>query len=360
MNPFSRAVDGWHRVRRAALPVLQASAAAALAYQIGLRVLGHERPFFAAVAAWICLGWSFDRDIRRMVEIGIGVTLGVAMGDVVVRTIGSGWWQIALVLLVSALLARFLDRGLLLTTQAGAQAIIIAGTPIAVGGPYGRALDAALGGLVALAFALLTPYDPRKELRASASEGAKALETTARLLSQGVRTGDTTTMAVALAKGRAAEGPMIAAIENAGQARTRTRLTINRRYQPDLAVLEHQEVYLDRAMNSLRLLARRLQYDTPGAPAHERAQMASVLEGYTAGVGKLRVALKTGGDLGPARQVLTVTARQIVTNEYLSGPEIDIGVSAGFLVFRAVVGDTLRVTGVTSEETLEILPPRSR
>ncbi|MCL1799841.1 MAG: FUSC family protein [Promicromonosporaceae bacterium] len=359
MNLVERATEGWRRVRSAALPVLQASIAAAFAYQLGLHVLGHDRPFFAAVSAWICLGWSFNRDIRRMIEIAFGVTLGVAMGDVVVRTIGSGWWQIALVLIVSALLARFLDRGLLLTTQAGAQAIIIAGTPVMAGGPYGRALDAALGGLVALTFALLTPYDPRRELRKGAAAGAAALATMAGRLAAGVRVGDTAVMADALERGRLASGALEKALDHAAEVRSRTRLTISRRYQGELGELENQEIFLDRAMNSLRLLARRLRYDTPNAPAHERAQIASILEGYAAGSKQLSQAIGSAGELDAARSSLTATARQLVANEYLSGPEIDLGVGAGLLIFRAVVGDTLQVAGASRSEVLELMPPRT-
>src|SRR5690606_25225324 len=162
----ARVRQGGSRVRAALVPVLLAAAAAGIAYGIARYGLGHAAPFFAPVAAWICLGFSPDRQLRRVAEVAVGVAIGVGLGDVVVRAIGSGWWQIAVVVAVSALAARFIDRGAMLTTQAGVQAIVIVALPVAQsGGPLGRWTDALVGGAVAFAVAALTPGDPRRRPR---------------------------------------------------------------------------------------------------------------------------------------------------------------------------------------------------
>ena len=374
---IDRADLGWSRLRAAFWPVIQAAVAAVLAYQVSLRVLGHQTPFFAAIAAWMCLGWSFDRDIRRVGEVAIGVTLGVALGDLVVRTIGSGWWQLGTVLVVSALLARLFDRGPLLTTQAGAQAIVIAGLPMLAGGPYSRALDAVVGSVVALAFVLLTPYDPRKPLWAAAGAGTAALATTARLLAHGVSQGDSALMAQALDAGRAVETEMEQGIAQAGEHRSRTRLTVNRKFRPEIADLEDKLVLAERAMRSLRVLARRLQYDSPAAPLADRLLLAEVLQEYAANTDDLgrrivehdSLNVPCAGYQALARQLnATITSLDYrpaqlppMPSEKLgtrSQSAIDPGIRTGLSLMRAVIGDTMQVAGATEQEVLTVLPPR--
>ena len=146
-----RVRQGLDRVRAAWFPILQASVAAGIAFGIGRYGLGHEYPFFAPICAWIALGFSADRSLRRVAEIAVGVAIGVGLGDALVHVIGTGLWQVAVVLFVAAILARLVDRGALLTTQAGVQAMVIVGLPTlaAGGGALGRWTDALVGGSVA-------------------------------------------------------------------------------------------------------------------------------------------------------------------------------------------------------------------
>ncbi|MEK8227521.1 FUSC family protein [Oerskovia sp. M15] len=99
-----------------------------------------------------------------MGELAIGVAVGVGLGDLIVHFIGSGWWQVTVVLATSALVARFIDRGALLATQAGVQAIVIVGLPATqTGGPGGRLVDALVGAR--------SPCSPRRSRRATRAVG---------------------------------------------------------------------------------------------------------------------------------------------------------------------------------------------
>ena len=361
---------GWHRVRTGFWPILQACGAAALAYQVSAVVFGHDRPIFAAIAAWIALGFTFDRDLRRMVEIGVGVTLGVALGDVVVRLIGFGWWQLSAVLFTSAIMARFIDSGPLLATQAGAQAIVIAGTPILTGGPYGRALDAVVGGVVALAVALLTPHDPRKAGRRNASRNATALSRTAAMLADGLDASDVSQMAAALEFARSAEKQMDDALAQVNMARTRNRLTINRRHLGELATIEAQDILMARAMLSLRVLARRLRFDALAAPPSQRRYMADLLRAYASAAASLAVSITTTtgqleSDTPPhaeAQTQLMALAKGLERYAPNQDPAeaaadwiSDWGVRTGLLLFRAVISDTYQASGATQAEAYQLL-----
>ncbi|MDR1426487.1 MAG: FUSC family protein, partial [Bifidobacteriaceae bacterium] len=93
-----RAEQGWNRVREAALPVTEAAIAACAAWEFARLVLQHPAPFFAPVAAWVCLGFSRDRDVRLVGELAIGVSLGVAFGDLAVMLFGHGPVQLGAIL----------------------------------------------------------------------------------------------------------------------------------------------------------------------------------------------------------------------------------------------------------------------
>ena len=85
------------RLRASALPVMQCGVAAGLAWLVAFDVFGHERPFFAPIAAVISLGVSLANRLQRAVELVVGVSLGVLVGDLLISVIGSGWWQLTLV-----------------------------------------------------------------------------------------------------------------------------------------------------------------------------------------------------------------------------------------------------------------------
>ena len=86
----SRVRQGWARVRAAWFPILQASLAAAIAFAIARYAVGHPYPFFAPVSAWVALGFTADRSVRRVAELAVGVAIGVALGDLLVHLIGNG------------------------------------------------------------------------------------------------------------------------------------------------------------------------------------------------------------------------------------------------------------------------------
>lgn len=103
--------DGVLRVRMASFAILQCGIAAAIAWLIAENLLGHPKPFFAPIAAVVCLGLSDTQRLRRMVELALGVSIGVGIAEVLVSEIGNGWWQISLVVLLAMSVAQLLGGG---------------------------------------------------------------------------------------------------------------------------------------------------------------------------------------------------------------------------------------------------------
>lgn len=103
------------------------------AYAFAEYVQGHTGPLFAAPSSLIALGFSREARLRRVLEVGIGCTLGIVVGDLLLSWLGSGIWQAALVLFISIMLARFLDGGVILTTQLALQSVLVMLLPAPVG-----------------------------------------------------------------------------------------------------------------------------------------------------------------------------------------------------------------------------------
>src|SRR5690625_6882040 len=75
----ARVRHGRRRVEQAFLPVVQAALGAGLAYAIARYGLGHKNPFFAPIAAWVCLCFSSIRRVRMVDELGF--VLAIVRGD---------------------------------------------------------------------------------------------------------------------------------------------------------------------------------------------------------------------------------------------------------------------------------------
>ncbi len=148
------------RIITTARPILQTSVAAALAWLFATEVLGHEQPFFAPISAVITLGLTVGERRRRAVEIAIGVSVGIAIADLLVAGIGTGTWQVGVVTGLAMLAATLVGGGPLLATQAGASAVLVATLQPPEGFDFDRAVDALAGsGTALLIGALLLPVD---------------------------------------------------------------------------------------------------------------------------------------------------------------------------------------------------------
>jgi len=139
------------RWRSTAVPIVQAALAAGLSWLVAVHVVDHRAPFFAPVAAVVCLGMTLGQRLRRTIELIVGVGLGVGVGDLLISAIGTGPWQIALVVALAMSVAVLLDGGAVITGQAAVSAILVATLclPGATSG-VNRLVDGLIGGATGL------------------------------------------------------------------------------------------------------------------------------------------------------------------------------------------------------------------
>ncbi|WP_280447197.1 FUSC family protein [Nocardia cyriacigeorgica] len=163
--------SSWTRLRLSALPILQCSLGAALAWFVAHYLIGHTQPFFAPTAAVVSIGISFGARLKRSVELVVGVAVGIGIGDVFISQVGTGVWQIALVVGVAMSLAVFLDGGTIIAMQAAGSAVLVATLlPPAAGGGFSRMIDALVGGLVGVVVVAAIPLHPVRRAREQAAE----------------------------------------------------------------------------------------------------------------------------------------------------------------------------------------------
>ena len=192
------------RLRDAGRSILQATLAATIAWLVATELVGHSQPFFAPVSAMITLGLTQGERGRRAVEVVLGVTLGIAVADLLVIGLGTGWWQLALVVALSMSVALLLGSAQLFAQQAAVSAALVATLqPPDDGVSFARAVDALLGGGIALVVsALVLPAHPGRMVREAAapvlSELAAVLEDVAAALADR----DRDEAQAALARGR--------------------------------------------------------------------------------------------------------------------------------------------------------------
>jgi uncharacterized membrane protein YccC len=172
------------RLRDNLWPVTQTALAAAIAWLIATAALGHASPVFAPIAAIVSLGATRGQRARRAIELMLGVALGITAGDLLTRVIGVGVWQLGIIVALAMAAAVMFGAGLLLLSEAGVSAALVATLqPTTRGFPPMRLLDVLVGGTVALVFSqLLFPVHPIKLVREAAEAVVRELADTLRAI----------------------------------------------------------------------------------------------------------------------------------------------------------------------------------
>lgn len=148
---------------------------------------------FAPIAAIVSLGATRGQRAQRAIELILGVALGITAGDLLTSVIGVGVWQLAVIVGLAMTAAVWLGAGLLLLSEAGVSAALVATVqPTTHGFPPARLLDVLVGGTVALLFSqMLFPVHPVKLVRTAAEAMVRELADTLRGVAHAICARDT-------------------------------------------------------------------------------------------------------------------------------------------------------------------------
>lgn len=349
------------RLAYAFLPILQCGLAAGLAWFIAFDLLEHPAPFFAPISAAIALGTGMGRRVRRGIELVIGVVVGVGLGDLLIAQIGSGPWQIVVVVIIAMSAAVFLDRGALVGTQAASSAILVATLlPPGSAGGYERMVDAAVGGAVALLLMAIMPVHPLKRVRREAASLLGVASSVLAEVADGLEARDSNRIRAALQDARDTQPAIDTIEEQLAGARELVKLSpFYGRRRPEEVTLAAMLNPMDNGIRNIRVLARRAivavddQVDVPPALGSLLASLSGAVELLAQ-----RVAADPDAptDAEVHRELRAVASR--AKRELLFDPGLTETVMLAQI--RSVLVDMMQVAGLSKISALATLPPTVR
>jgi uncharacterized membrane protein YgaE (UPF0421/DUF939 family) len=344
--------SGVGRVRVSWWSIGQSALGGALAWELAVRLLGHPAPFFASVAAIVCLSISVLNRLRRVGELALGVSIGVLLGDLIVREIGRGGWQLGVVVLIAMTIGLLFDGGALIVNQAALQAVFVSALPPPAGGYVGRWLDALLGGITALAIAFLLPADPRPTMRREADAVSHAIAEALRESAAAARSGDAEGASAALESARATQPMLDLWSQSVRGAEEISRLSPLRRHaDAEIAAHRRSLATVDRAVRNLRVALRRIvasvEDDTlTGGPPSMPSALLDRLDELAGAIYTLPSALLDPDGEGGRRALAALTTLA----DRLDPEQLDARSMSATVVLaqlRSTVVDLLQVPGMS-------------
>jgi uncharacterized membrane protein YgaE (UPF0421/DUF939 family) len=348
----ARIRDGGNRVVDSLPAILQIIVAVLIAYSIARWLLGHPNPLLAVTVTITSLGLTRDARPRRVAESLLGIVLGVAVSESITLVVGSGIWQLGVVLLVVFVVGRFMTSNPQFAVASAIPSALVMLLP-AQDGPFGRTLDAAIAGVVALLVTALIPRDPgrtaARDRRAMFAVLSESTESIARLL----READEAAGELALSRLRRT-GPLFEAWKQSlDTAIAVARISpFLRGRLPELRRNARALDAVDLATRHLRTIARRCTYLVrDGIP---RPGLADALTTVATGVRMLGEELRDPQAAGAARSVLADLARRLDPVTLM--PDAGLGDASTLLLLRPLVVDLLVGTGMPYDDARGLLP----
>ena len=341
------------RLRSKGWQVGQCAIAAGIAWWLATDVLHHDRAFFAPVAAVVSLGTSYGQRLRRVAEVTVGVAVGVFTADVFTHYLGSGAWQLTLIVGLAMSTALLLDAGAIFVTQAAVQSIVVSTLLPDPGAAFTRWTDALVGGSVALVAAAVVPRAPLRRPRERAAVVARKISQLLRAAGDCIDDGDIDHARAVLADARATEN-LISELKAASAeglsivASSPFRV----RHKAPVRLMAELIEPLDRALRNTRVLLRRVMLAAyrrePVPPGY--AELARDLAVLVHGV---------ADELAGGRMPEAMRQQLIEIGRASSHLPRTAGLSSEVVLaqLRSIIADLLAVTGMDPLEATDAIPP---
>ena len=341
------------RLRSKSWQVGQCAIAAGLAWLVAADLLGHDTPFFAPIAAVVGLGTSYGQRFRRVAEVTLGVAIGVLLGDLLTHWVGSGAWQVGLVVGLGMTAALLLDAGAIFVTQAAVQGIVVTTLVPDPGQGFTRWTDALIGGAVALLAAAVVPGAPLRRPREQAAVVVGKVATLLRASADSVEDGDADRALATLADARSTDGLVTELRAAATEGLSVVASSPFRwRHRSGLRLLTDLVEPLDLALRNTRVLVRRVavaNYRGEPIPTEYAGFMRDLAEVTDRMAGELRANRMASS----ARQPLAELGRRSSELPHTSALSAEVVLAQ----LRSLLADLLAVTGLDPLAATDLIPP---
>lgn len=329
--------------------------ATAGAFFISTQLLGHSQAFFAPISAVIVIVAGAGVRARTLLELVLGVSVGVLVGELLILAIGRGTWQIALVVVLTVVISTLVGiKGLALTQAANSSVLLVAVVPaVNAGNPaVTRFVDALIGGCAGLAMILLVPRNPVRDIDVEVQVLLRRLSGVLAGCAEAMRSGDETLAERALEEARALQPALQALEATAANVTEIARMSPMRWKQRD-----HLGLYVgairdvDNAIRDARVLARRisamLRHNESAPP-----DMHLAVDSLARAVGSFADDLSQRDNFAEARRELVEAARIAV----MALPAaMTMNAAAIAAQIRSLAADLLLASGAGRDEIDESL-----
>lgn len=343
---------GLDRLRESWLPVAQIVVAATCAYLIGVHVFGHSVPMIAITVAISSLGLARDARPKRVVETVIGMLTGILVAEGLRLVTGTGWWQLAVTLGITMLVARFLSPSPGFAIAAAIQSTIAMLLPLSAI-PFSRLLDGVVGGTLAVLATALLPRNPQAHALRDARLFFADFDAAAARMVSALRRGDRLRAERGLEKARGLEAIGTTWRESLESGRSIARVSPflqGRRAELDRHALIQDQ--MDLVTRSLRVVGRRIVYLTDDRQALPVA--ADTLAEIAAAAALVGATLDDPSRCDEARERVLAIARRL--DPRALAPGAPLGHHALLSALRPMVVDLLIATGMAPADARAAIP----
>jgi uncharacterized membrane protein YgaE (UPF0421/DUF939 family) len=332
---------------------IQIVAGAVVSYSFAHFVLGHATPLLSVTVVLSTLGFSRDARPRRVLESVVGILVGIVLSELILILVGQGIWQIALVLLITILVARAASPNPAFAVIAATQGMLVMILPAPLGGPFVRSEDALVAGVVALLFTALIPRDTRRIAARDARNLSSALSQAMASLLEGVLESNEPAAGLAVERLRKTQALIDDWSTSLDSALAVARISPLLRGQ--LPILRRQQALLtgfDLAARHLRVIARRVYFLLKEGGG--RSELPELLGAVAAAIDLLGASIDDPPARDQAAELLTELAPRLDPASLM--PHAPVSESILVMLVRPLVVDLLVATGVAADDARALLP----
>lgn len=345
--------ESYRRAIESLAPIVQIIIGAIGAYSFSHFVLLHQVPLFSVTVSITALGFTRDARPRRVFETALGMSIGIALSEVLVTTLGQGVWQMALTLLIALVTARFISGSAAFALTVGIQAMLVQLLTAPPGGPFIRSIDGLVGGVTALVVTALIPRDPRGLARIDAGKLFDVFLESLDSLKLATRNVDLKMAEETLTRVRRTQPLVDNWRLSLDSAISIARISpFLRKYRDELSGQVRLMRGMDLATRNLRVVVRRIEFlIRDGQP---RPYLADLMEQISDATQVLRRALEEPELLVDAQDMLVEIIHQLDPKKH--GIADQIREASVLLLLRPMLVDLLCASGMTEEDARAELP----